>query len=115
MATPDSTTREPMRLEYSSKFLFPDKTLHTSPCSLLISISLILFEIINLNMLCKAVILYTLSVAVAASPVLQERDDVTWYRPDPAVYVCKNLNAWDECAKAYSYCSIALNYPQEAW
>lgn len=25
MATPDSTTREPMRLEYSSKYLFPDK------------------------------------------------------------------------------------------
>jgi hypothetical protein len=25
MAIPDSTTREPMRLEYSSKFLFPDK------------------------------------------------------------------------------------------
>ncbi|VUC31365.1 unnamed protein product [Clonostachys rosea] len=70
---------------------------------------------IVLNMLLKAVILYTLSVAVAASPVLQERDDVTWYRPDPAVYVCKNLDAWDECAKAYSYCSIALNYPQEAW
>ncbi|CAI6094490.1 unnamed protein product [Clonostachys chloroleuca] len=47
-------------------------------------------------MLFKTVILYTLSVAVAASPVLQERDDVTWYRPDPAVFICKNLNAWDE-------------------
>ncbi|CAG9984059.1 unnamed protein product [Clonostachys byssicola] len=89
---------------------------HSRPCrSILTSISLSSFEITILNMLFKAVILYTLSVAVAASPVLQERDDVTWYRPDPSVFDCKNLDAWDECAKAYSYCSIALNYPQEAW
>ncbi|CAH0045154.1 unnamed protein product [Clonostachys solani] len=65
-------------------------------------------------MLFKAAILYTLSAVVAASPVLQEREDVTWIRPDPAIFVCKNLDAWDTCAKAYSYCSIALNYPIEA-